>query len=1136
MTSKKTITIKKKTIPIISTITETITETIITNKEKGDLYEKYIYYHLQNLTTYKNVWLWKNIPEYELLKSQIMDDWNTARLTRKREHIENRLPDFGTDLLALETDANGHDKYSIIQCKNYNDSRTLRAEDLGTFYFMMYRYSKFVNGLVFHTNDLSTNLLNHNLTNDNIKYLKVKFEEGKYDLGNLDDNIDDEENSTVILKPHQYQIDAYNALKGKTRGILQMACGTGKTLVSIMLAKDYKQNIIIAPLKAYCEQNMMRFASQMSSDYKMLIIDSDNDGRNIENIKEFIKTNAKFCLFCTYKSIDIINEIKELKLIDDCYFIIDEFHNISYKDVYGEVEEKEEDEDFKENDDSNDETFEDDEDFEEEEESDKEDENGATEMYKLLHSDSRIMFMSATPRLFENDDFNYYEYDEDDKGARGAEALVFGEIDYTYSMSDAIEQKRVADYRIIVPTLSISKYEGIEKIYKECNLKDYDKELVVKTRYIIKGCMELGNRKCIIYLQSQAECKEMTEIINEQCKNYFAIKNYCTYIISSDLKAERAYKLKKFANFEDYSFICSVDILNECIDIPKCDSIFIAYPSKSKIRNIQRLCRANRKDAENVDKIATIFLWAEEYKTDLVDFMVHIKEFDPKLSFSKVKRLNVSSENKSLMMPDVEVKENKNLEDIVVGFKVAGNWMEKLEMVKKYIDENGKRPPFKFEKNKFIKILGKWLSHQITNFNQNLKNMKDEKIYKIFSEFINDEKYKKYFINMEEHFNINLNKLKIYINKNNKLPSTESKIKDVKYLGRWVSSQKKNYKKNMQNMKVENIYKKWNEFINDEKYKIYFQSQEENFNMNLKNFKKNIDENNKRPTEYNKDINIIILARWINTQIANYNKKQNNMKDKNIYNKWTEFINDEKYKKYFQSNYEDFIINLNKLKKYIDENNIKPSQFGSNSLIKNLSQWCCKQKNNYKNKTKNMKDEKIYNKWTEFITNEKYKKYFEDVTMEELFDIHFKKVKDYIDKNNEKPKNYDKNKDIQFLGAWINTQRNNYLNKKQNMKDKNVYNKWSEFINDEKYKKYFILPTIEENFNSNLNKVKKYIDDNNKRPSSESKIKDIKYLGKWISDQNINYKKKKFNMKYINIYNKWTEFINDEKYKTYFNN
>ena len=972
MTSKKTITIKKKTIPIISTITETI----ITNKEKGDLYEKYIYYHLQNLCTYKNVWLWKNIPEYELLKSQIMDDWNTARLTRKREHIENRLPDFGTDLLALETDADGTDKYSIIQCKNYNDSRTLRAEDLGTFYFMMYRYSKFVNGLVFHTNDLSTNLINHNLTNDNVKYLKVKVEEGKYDLGNLDDNIDDEENSTVILKPHQYQIDAYNALKGKTRGILQMACGTGKTLVSIMLAKDYNQNIIIAPLKAYCEQNMVRFASQISSDYKMLIIDSDNDGRNIENIKKFIKTNAKFCLFCTYKSIDIINEIKELKLIDDCYFIIDEFHNISKQDLENPVRK------YEENDDSNDETFEDDEDFDEDEETVEdneeideeddetiEDDKGATEMYKLLHSDARIMFMSATPRLFENDEDT--EIDTD----------IFGEIDYTYSMSDAIEQKIICDYRIIVPTLSISKYEGIEKIYKECNLKDYDKELVVKSRYIINGSMHLGNRKCIIYLQSQAECKEMTEIINEQCKNYFAIKNYCTYIISSDLKAERAFKLKKFANFEDYSFICSVDILNECIDIPKCDSIFIAYPSKSKIRNIQRLCRANRKDISKINKISNIFLWADEYKTDLVDFITHIKEFDPKFTFNKINRINVSNENKCLMVSDVESKENKDLENIVIGFKVAGNWMEKLEMVKKYIDENGKRPTHHSkDKNFDIKRLGKWLSCQITNYNQKKYSIKNINIYNKFEEFINNEKYKKYFIilSVEENFNINLNKIKTYIDENKKRPSNRDVNKDIKYIGSWLSTQNTNYKKKELIMKYEYIYNKWSEFINDKKYKQYFilPTMEENFNINLEKVKKYIDYNKKKPSSYSKDKNINFLGEWISSQKTSYNNKEFNMKDENIYNKWTEFINDDKYKEYFQSQYEDFIINLNEVKKYIDKNNKIPNSTNFNKDIKYLGRWISKQKSKYNSKIFNMKNENIYNKWTEFINDEKYKTYF----------------------------------------------------------------------------------------------------------------------------------------------------------------
>jgi hypothetical protein len=176
LSNKKLIKLKKPNVSNISN------ELIYKNsKEKGDLYEKYIYYHLLENNTYKNVWMWKNVPEYELLKSGIMDNWNQARLIRKKEITEtsddNRLPDFATDLFSVESIVNelGNEtnKYSIIQCKNYDDSRKLRPEHLGTFYFMMYRYSKYVNGLVFHTNDLCEKLRNHTQTNDNIKYNKL---------------------------------------------------------------------------------------------------------------------------------------------------------------------------------------------------------------------------------------------------------------------------------------------------------------------------------------------------------------------------------------------------------------------------------------------------------------------------------------------------------------------------------------------------------------------------------------------------------------------------------------------------------------------------------------------------------------------------------------------------------------------------------------------------------------------------------------------------------------------------------------------------------------------------------------------------------------------------------------------------
>jgi superfamily II DNA or RNA helicase len=1054
-------------------------------KEKGDIYEKYIYYHLLETNTYKNVWLWKNVPEYELLKSGIMDNWNNARLIRKKESLDNnnndnRLPDFATDLFSVETTINelGNEtnnqinKYSIIQCKNYDDSRKLRPEHLGTFYFMMYRYSKFVNGLVFHTNDLCENLINHTQTNDNIKYNKVIIDTKKLKLYNLqlqqnelvisNSGLDTEVDYNITkLVPFQYQKDAYCALKGKHRTVLQMACGTGKTLVSILLSKDYKQNIIISPLKAYCEQNLERFKSQMPKSYSMLIIDSDNDGRNIDTITDFIKKNSKLCIFVTYKSIDIINSLINNKLVKDYFIIIDEFHNISYQDIYldleddleedldDSVEDFEEDSDEEENDSDEEEndSDEDDQDLENPERKNTE-VRETSEMYKLLHSDSRIMFMSATPRLF-GDDSDYSDDTEIDNN-------IFGNIDYTFSMSDAIEQNRVCDYRIFVPTLHIAKETGIELIYNETNIKDYDKELIIKSRYIIKGMMEMGSRKCIIYLQSQNECREMTKIIIEQCKHYFAITHNCNYIISSDLREERKLKLKQFTDFDGYSFMCSVDILNECIDIPKCDSIFIAYPSKSKIKNIQRLCRANRKDKENPNKIANIFLWCDDYKDDLVDFISHIKEYDSKFTFNKITRLNVVNESKTLMMPEIESGESRELENIVVGFKGINNidiWMKKCEELKLFIDTYNKRPSK--NGNDKEQVLYRWIDKQKHNYDNKKVIMKNEKVYKLWTNFINDEKYKKYcqLPTMLENFNINLNKVKEYIDINKKRPPRHSKDRNTNFISQWSLHQINSYKNKIHNMKDETIYKLWTNFINDDKYKIYFQSQYDIFISVLNKLKIYIDTNKKRPSSDSKDKNIKSLGKWIWTKQSNYNKKTENMKDENIYKEWTNFINDDKYKEYMLSPYDSFIINFNKLKIYIDINNKRPSEDSKDNEIRILGKWTNHQGTNYKKKQQNMKNENIFKIWSDFINDTKYNKYFQ--SMEGLFNIKLNELKLYMDINKNKPSSHSKDANIKIIGSWISTQKKNYVNKISNMKNENIRKKWEEFINDEKYKKYF---------------------------------------------------------------------------------
>ena len=72
------------------------------------------------------------------------------------------------------------------------------------------------------------------------------------------------------------------------------------------------------------------------------------------------------------------------------------------------------------------------------------------------------------------------------------------------------------------------------------------------------------------------------------------------------------------------------------------------------------------------------------------------------------------------------------------------------------------------------------------------------------------------------------------------------------------------------------------------------------------------------------------------------------------------------------------------------------------------------------------------------------------------------------------------------------------------MKNENIRTLWKKFII--KYQEYFL--DNETQWKNSLNKVKEYINENKKKPPEKDKNKEIKTLGKWISKQHTNYKKK----------------------------
>ena len=277
------------------------------------------------------------------------------------------------------------------------------------------------------------------------------------------------------------------------------------------------------------------------------------------------------------------------------------------------------------------------------------------------------------------------------------------------------------------------------------------------------------------------------------------------------------------------------------------------------------------------------------------------------------------------------------------------------------------------------------------------------------------------------------------------------------------------------------------------------------WNYKLEQLKIYIDNNKETPTRKNSK-----LSTWFYCQNHNYKNKKQIMKNIEIYNIYTKFIDE--YKKYFESNEDKWINSLEQLKLYIDINNEKPTQNNNNFL----NQWLNIQQREYKNKDHIMKNIEIYNIYTKFINE--YKKYF--ISNEENWINTLEQLKIYINTNKEMPKKSNN----KILNKWCSHQQYNYKNKKDIMKNIEIYNIYTKFI--DKYKKYF--ETNKEQWINTLEKVKNFIDTNNERPT----CKTSKLLNAWISNQQLNYKKKEQIMKNIEIYNIYTKFI--DKYKKYF--
>jgi superfamily II DNA or RNA helicase len=899
---------------------------MMSNQQKGLYYEKYVRDFIKHSLN-KNSYLWNECPENILIDNNLICSHNGMRLYRKdlREGNLHNHKDIGIDVIQIEENVGNTETddgifiCSMVQCKN-GYSRGVTVENISG--IMIRTAAQDTNAFIYYTDKLSSNVKMVLCNSRYAKFLDKKklIEECTSENYEFDAKmkyfvklpIQESASSDLVeemqITPYAYQTDAVDAfnkhfveLKQK-RGILSLPCGCGKTFTSYLIAQGYEQIVILSPLRAFADQNLKRYIEYGYDETKTLLVDSDGE-RNIFAITKFIKDNPRMLISTTYKSMDIISLCLDIFNKDRTLFIIDEFHNLTKANI---------------NDNDN-------------------------PIFKLLMSDHRILFMSATPRIYEM---------EDEDEAYDME-FMFGKNVYNMSMNDAISNKNICDYRIWLPSI----HENNVELDRELSIYEINNELKNRCKYLFSCLANNGSRKCIVYSKDTKDMNAMIECM-KTLNEFYVMDIEIHSICCEDSELERKTRLEKFSN--PYSnkihLMFNIKILNECIDVPACDAVYISYPPKNKITTIQRICRANRTVSSNPYKIANIYIWCDEYE-EIFNTLSSIKEFD--CMFKNKIKLNTLDFYNSREKKDIDEVANDKilLNNITLGIKEYknNNWEQRLQELKTYIEVNGKIPSSESDDLR-TKQLGRWNLTQKQQYRDNTMNINKRPVWEAFIQY-----HSSLYRSRGNKWDDYLCKLEQYITTNNAMPSCSHKsTAEIKQLGKWATEQKRNYDIKAEIMQFETVRNKWKLFT--DKYPLVLKTRDDHWNETLARVEEHILQHKKLPTLTDLDGNAKTLAKWLYRQNENYKSKQCGLENEDKRKIWEDFVNKHQYRR-FMTQEQWWLVTFNELKTYVRQYNEMPHGRQYSALLL----WVRRQKKNYTQQIESMKNESILEHWKTFM-------------------------------------------------------------------------------------------------------------------------------------------------------------------------
>ena len=376
--------------------------------------------------------------------------------------------------------------------------------------------------------------------------------------------------------------------KRRAAGILKQPCGYGKTraFVEVLcraLDDDHVDGVVIfCPLRVNVTQTRETVAHYLGTERQSVGVSSSHKGSDAAQST----LEAGGAVVACFESADkVLEAVRSLPGSNRLLVIVDEMHLLREAHLY----------------------------------------TSGDPLYELQQRATHRLYVSATPLV---------QPPPNGGDPVDIESLV-GPVIHETTYAEALEEGRVAPFEVIVPLLTQQEVDeeaaGGGVVVDPSACADGIISETLQAKFLLRGLLNTGARRCIVYLptgpgrKAEELAARFTDALRNVCEEDVPVGEIIVNsVFGTDSSSKREEKLNNFGRNapsnvqQGYNFhiMLSCQVLNQGVDLPMCDSVFIlSLPpgggtETQQATLWQRVQRATRAEPSRAyPKRAAVFLW-----------------------------------------------------------------------------------------------------------------------------------------------------------------------------------------------------------------------------------------------------------------------------------------------------------------------------------------------------------------------------------------------------------------------------------------------------------------------------------------------------------------------------------------------